>query len=74
MRVKPAAGRNVRDPITKRHLPTDGADVPESTYWIRRLRDGDVIPCPAPDFSAPQVDPIPDSVVTVVPDSSQGEG
>lgn len=34
--------RPVRDPITKNYLPAEGKDVPESSYWVRRLRDGDV--------------------------------
>jgi hypothetical protein len=26
-----------------RHLPTDGAEVPDTQYWRRRIADGDVI-------------------------------
>ena len=43
MFVLPAPGRKVRDPITKKHLPAGGKEVPESTYWIRRIRCGDVV-------------------------------
>jgi len=43
MFVKPKDGLKVRDPITKRHLPEEGKEVPESTYWVRRLKDGSVI-------------------------------
>ena len=43
MRVKPAPGRQVRDPITKRHIPEKGKDVPPTAYWIRRLKAGDVL-------------------------------
>lgn len=44
MRVRPAPGRKVRDPEHgNRHLPESGADVPETTYWLRRLRAGDVV-------------------------------
>ncbi len=44
MFVKPAPGLKVRDPKTKQHLPESGAEVPDSdSYWVRRLRDGDVV-------------------------------
>lgn len=33
----------IRDPHTKRPLPPEGAEVPDSSFWIRRLRSGDVI-------------------------------
>lgn len=42
MFVKPKEGIAVRDPDTKRLLPEEGAEVPETGYWARRLRDGDV--------------------------------
>lgn len=32
----------VRDPISKKPLPPEGREVPESSYWLRRLRCGDV--------------------------------
>lgn len=44
MRVKPAIpGAIVRDPHSKRQLPAEGGDVPDSSFWIRRLRAGDVV-------------------------------
>lgn len=43
MRVKPADGRLVRDPVTKRHIPAEGADVPDTVFWFRRLASGDVV-------------------------------
>jgi hypothetical protein len=46
MRVKPAPDRKVRDPATKRHLPETGKNVPESSFWLRRLDAGDVILVP----------------------------
>lgn len=53
MFVKPASGRSVRDPKTKRHLPPEGAEVPESIFWVRRLAEGDVVRVDhTPDFSA----------------------
>lgn len=56
MRIKPARpGLLVRDPVSKRPLPDSGRDVPETSYWLRRLAAGDVIPAMV------QADPIPDS-------------
>jgi len=43
MFVKSAPGVKVRDPATKQHLPDAGAEVPASTYWLRRLEAGDVV-------------------------------
>ncbi|GBQ69659.1 hypothetical protein AA103196_2273 [Ameyamaea chiangmaiensis NBRC 103196] len=42
MRVKPAEGRAVRFPASKRLLKTEGEDVPDTMFWRRRLRDGDI--------------------------------
>lgn len=54
MFVKPAAGRKVRDPKTMQYISDDGAEVPESTFWLRRLRDGDVVTAEI----APVADPV----------------
>lgn len=44
MFIKPATpATKIRDPHTKRHLPPEGREVPESTYWLRRLRDGSAV-------------------------------
>jgi hypothetical protein len=43
MIVKPATGRAVRDPNTYELLPAEGRDVPDTFFWRRRLRDGDVV-------------------------------
>lgn len=43
MFVKPTAGRTVRDPVKGTLLPESGAEVQKSTFWDRRLRDGDVV-------------------------------
>lgn len=46
--LKPSPGEGgapvlVRDPITKLPLAADGEMKPLSTYWLRRIRDRDVI-------------------------------
>lgn len=40
--LTPKDGRNVRDPLTGKALPAQGASKPKTAYWIRRVRDGDV--------------------------------
>ncbi|MDE9517827.1 DUF2635 domain-containing protein [Xenorhabdus bovienii] len=42
MLVKPVAGRLVRCPVRGEFLPESGAEVPDTLFWHRRLRDGDV--------------------------------
>jgi len=32
----------VLDPMTNRPLPEEGQSVVQSSYWVKRLRDGDV--------------------------------
>lgn len=49
MRIKPAIpGAVIRDPHTKRPLPAEGDDVPDNSFWIRRLRAGEVVRLDAP--------------------------
>ena len=43
MFVKPAPGALVRDPKTRRPLPAEGAEVPDSPFWMRRLASGDCL-------------------------------
>lgn len=43
MKVKPQQGLVVRDPDTRQPLPPEGADVPDTTHWRRRLAAGDVV-------------------------------
>lgn len=42
IKVKPKEGLKVVMPDTSRDLPKEGAVVESSTYWHRRLADGDV--------------------------------
>lgn len=48
MYVTPRAGLRVVDPDLRDFLPEEGREVPESEYWRRRERDGDVTVGPAP--------------------------
>lgn len=42
MFVKPKNGLSVRCPVRGEALPEVGAEVPDNTFWRRRLKDGDV--------------------------------
>lgn len=57
IKVKPAPDLQVRDPFTKQPLPADGAEVPASTYWLRRIKDGDVLVVSSDTKPQPQVKP-----------------
>lgn len=64
MFIKPAEGRKVRDPFHGNvHISDEGCEVPDVSYWIRRLRSGDVVPAEAPIVPPVTVvvDQIPDS-------------
>lgn len=41
--IKPAPGLKVRDPRNGEHLPETGAEKPRTRYWLRRLKDNDVV-------------------------------
>jgi hypothetical protein len=41
--VTPAPGRSVPDPDRGDLLPEDGRKVPQTTYWLRRVDDNDVV-------------------------------
>jgi hypothetical protein len=48
MFAKPAPGRTVRDPELLDILPEAGREVPDTAFWVRRLRDGDITSGAAP--------------------------
>lgn len=52
--LKPADGLKVRNPDRGGHLKPEGDWVQDSSFWRRRLRDGDVIETtpPAPSKAA----------------------
>lgn len=35
----------IPDPVTRQPLKADGEIKPRSAFWLRRLRDGDVLEC-----------------------------
>lgn len=41
--MKPKLGLVVRDPHSKQPLPESGREVQPTSYWLRRLADGDVV-------------------------------
>jgi hypothetical protein len=43
MYVKTAPGIKIRDPDLMDFIPEEGREVPNTDFWNRRLRDGDVI-------------------------------
>lgn len=44
MKVKYAdPSKPIRDPVTKRHLPAEGGEVPETSFWVRRVMSGELI-------------------------------
>ena len=43
MKIKPFAGRTVRDPRTMVVLSPKGEVKPRNSYWLRRLKAGDVV-------------------------------
>jgi hypothetical protein len=53
MFVKPKDGLSVRCPVRGEPLPKDGAEVPDNTFWRRRLKDGDVSLVPEKGVKTP---------------------
>lgn len=44
LKLKPARpDLLVRSPSSGRPLPVEGAEVPNNSYWRRRMKDGDVV-------------------------------
>jgi hypothetical protein len=48
MFVKPKPGLTVRDPDTRAALPPEGREVQPTTWWLRRVKSGDVVITEAP--------------------------
>jgi len=51
MFIRPAKDTVLRDPVSGARVPAGGRHVPESAFWLRRLRDGDAV------LADPQMDP-----------------
>ncbi|MGH8426380.1 MAG: DUF2635 domain-containing protein [Gammaproteobacteria bacterium] len=57
--IKPASDAvRVRDPRTGRALAKDGETKPRNSYWLRRLRDCDVVEVAASTSSASKAAPV----------------
>ncbi len=52
MFAKPKDGLVILDPHTLRPLPAEGAEVEESSYWLRRLQDEDIVVVKKPPAAA----------------------
>jgi hypothetical protein len=50
--VKPKEGLVIRRPDNGRVLSAEGEEVPQSTFWQRRINEGDVIEGKAPVAAA----------------------
>jgi len=60
--VKPASGFRITDPQAGDYLPEGGRLVPRNGYWLRRVKDGDVVVVQQGHASAAQTpNPDPDS-------------
>lgn len=42
IKVKPRPGLKVLRPEDRRELRAEGEDVPRTSYWLRRIKTGDV--------------------------------
>ena len=51
--IKPAPGRKVRDPQSGEHLSEAGEEKPRTSYWLRRIKDGDVQEAAKPKAATP---------------------
>lgn len=43
LKIKPAEGKAIRDPLTMKLLSPQGEEKPRNSFWIRRLAAGDVV-------------------------------
>lgn len=41
--IRPKEGLRIADPKTGEYLPESGMLMPRSGFWLRRLKDGDVV-------------------------------
>lgn len=43
LHIKPVSGLTIRDPETYKPLAAEGEVKPRNAFWLRRLKDGDVV-------------------------------
>ena len=56
--VKPASGVNVRRVENGKHIAAKGEDVPNNSYYRRRIKDGDLIDINAPEKADAEKSPV----------------
>ena len=76
MFVKPAPGRAVRWPGTLRLLKEVGENVPETSFWLLAVKNGDVVKTnppssPAAAVSAPAPTPLGSGTVMTIPENEK---
>lgn len=52
--LAPIEGGRVRDPLTRKPLPVEGAWKPRTRFWLRRLADGSCVEIAPPKKSKPE--------------------
>ena len=65
MFIKPAEGLKVRHPDTRRFLADEGEEVTVNDYWLRRVRDGDVVESDAPESAEDKPETAAESEVPI---------
>ncbi|WP_394373089.1 DUF2635 domain-containing protein [Mixta calida] len=66
MKIKPVGGRAVRDPVKRTLIPAEGIDITPDAFWLRRLRDGDVVEV-SPENTAPPATKAPSALSLAAP-------
>ncbi|EOC6673540.1 DUF2635 domain-containing protein [Escherichia coli] len=59
LKIKPAAGKAIRDPLTMKLLASEGEEKPRNSFWIRRLAAGDVVEVGSTENTAADTDAAP---------------
>ncbi|EKO9886184.1 DUF2635 domain-containing protein [Escherichia coli] len=59
LKIKPAAGKAIRDPLTMKLLTPEGEEKPRNSFWIRRLAAGDVVEVGSTENTADDTDAAP---------------
>ncbi|WP_000979223.1 DUF2635 domain-containing protein [Escherichia coli] len=59
LKIKPAAGKAIRDPLTMKLLAPEGEEKPRNSFWIRRLAAGDVVEIGSTENTSDDTDTAP---------------